>query len=185
LLGHDGNGHIVIADADNVKTSAASPSKVHGKAAEPKSNVAAELANQMCAHGFCCLLEDNQKHIENSKNEGENLLKHDNTQDLLEKQIVDTLALHGGIDLHKSLGAEMVPHLHDLSEQSPVDFEFHSVVGGKKDTNKHEIMNNCLILCAMKWINQMGKNEGKQHDEAKRICKTHGSTVSCIQRKGS
>ena len=77
----------------------------------------------MRAHGFCGLSEDDQTHIQNSKNEGKNSSKHNNTQESLEKRFMDTLTLYGGVDLLKSLGTEMVPNPHDLSEQSPIDYK--------------------------------------------------------------
>ena len=82
----------------------------------------------------------------------------------MEKRFMDTFTKHGGIDLLKSLGTDMVPNPHDLSEQSPHDFKFYSVVGGPKNSDKHKIMNDALALCAMKWTNQTGKNKGKQHE---------------------
>ena len=159
LIGRDSDGNMVFEDGDGDE-----PSAVPSVATKPNSDIAKELANQMRAHGFCGLSEEDNNHIENSKNEGKNSSKYNNTQETLEKRFMDTLTMYGGIDLLKSLGKEMVPNPNDLSEDSPVDFKFYSVVGGPKNADKHKIMNDCLVLCAMKWINQTGKNKGKQHE---------------------
>jgi len=105
-----------------------------------------------------------KKHVSNSKDEGKNSKKYNNTQESLEKRFMDTLTKCGGTESFQSLGTEMVANPFDLSEQSPVDYKFYSVVGGKKNADKHKIMNDALVLCAMKFHHQTGKNKGKQHE---------------------
>jgi len=128
------------------------------------SNIAAELANQLRAHGFAGLSEAEQQHISNSKDEGKNSKKYNNTQENLEKRFMETLTKYGGTELMQSLGTEMLPNPHDVSEESPLDFKFYAIVGGKKNSDKHKIINDALVLCAMKWFNTTGKNKGKQHE---------------------
>jgi len=152
----------VDTEANNNIASEVNNNNVNNTGGQP--NIAAELANQMRAHGFAGLSEEDKKHIENSKDEGKNTKKYNNTQESLEKRFMDTLTAYGGIELLKSLGNEMVPNPHDLSEQSPLDYKFYSVVGGSKSADKHKIMNDSLVLCAMKWNKKSGKNKGKQHE---------------------
>ena len=166
MIGRDENGSQVI---DNSASTVASTSNAvstpdNDAAPTPKRNIAAELANQMRAHGFAGLSEEDKQHVENSKDEGKNAKKHINTQESLEKRFMDALAAYGGIELLKSLGTEMMPNPNDMSEQSPIDYKFYAVVGGAKSADKHKIMNDCLVLCAMKWTNKSGKNKGKQHE---------------------
>jgi len=120
--------------------------------------LAAELASFSREHGLDGLDEEEKKHVENC-NEGKNSTKHQNKQASLETQFMDTIAIFGG---HlKTLATESKPNKNHLTEPNSIDKRFYAVCGGEKNPAKHKIVNNCLVLCAMKWNCKSGRNKGK------------------------
>ena len=88
---------------------------------------------------------------------GKNKKKYEETKLSLERRFIQTVKDFGGSSMLPYLDKEWMDH-----GNGPVqDFALYRLCGGQKSPQKKQVLEYCLILCAMKWQCESGTNKGK------------------------
>ena len=75
------------------------------------------------------------------------------------KRFFDTIEEFGGNQLKKLL--KKVPSNYSCGTKE--DYAFYNILGGEKNDIKKYILNQCLVLCCMKWVILKGAKKGKPY----------------------
>jgi len=88
---------------------------------------------------------------------GKNKKKYEETKLSLERRFIQTVKDFGGSRMAPYLVKEWMDH-----GNGPVqDYALYRLCGGDKTPTKKQVLEYCLILCAMKWQCESGTNKGK------------------------
>ena len=126
--------------------------------APPEPDLAKAIFDSLMEHGLENLDKEEKKFVENVKRGGNNTAYINKCKSRV-KKFFDTLKEFGGENLNR-LCIKVPSH---YSKGTSEDFVFYNILGGEKDEVKRYILNQCFILCAMKWEVTRGENKGKPY----------------------